>query len=115
MRRLLILALATCAAGAANAQPDNNGQVDALTDGLLIARNSEGKPCGPATIKQGGNTKYDPLTDGLLVIRHNSDDPPELGRPAGRIDMKADEQPRGGPPVAGELKLGQPPPKRACR
>ena len=115
MRRLLILALATSAAGAANAQADNNGQVDPLTDGLLILRNSEAKPCGPATIKQGGNTKYDPLTDGLLVIRHNSDDPLEPGRQAGRIDMKADGQPQGGPAVGGELKLGQPPPKRACR
>ena len=117
MRRLIIFAVAVCASGGAGAQVDSGGQVDALTDGVLL-----NQPCKPARATDrlrnvgplNSRTVRDPKASGDWIA--DVEQPTGPDRQPGRIDMKADEQPQDGPASGGELKLGKPPVKaKACR
>jgi hypothetical protein len=112
MRRFIIFAIALCAPGVAGAQVDNNGQIDPLTDGVLL-----NQPCKPARATDrlrnvgplNSRTVRDPKASGDWIA--DVEQPAEPDRQPGRIDMKADEQPQRGPAAGGELKLGTPPVK----
>lgn len=117
MRRSIIFAVALCASRGVGAQVDSRGQVDALTDGVLL-----NQPCKPARATDrlrnvgplNSRTVRDPNASGDWIADVEQPIGPE--RQAGRIDMKADEQPQDGPAAGGELKLGKPPAKaKACR
>jgi len=118
MRRLIIFAVVLGAPGAAAAQADSGGQVDALTDGLLLSN----QPCKPARatdrLRNVGPlnswTVREPTACGDCIAAVDSASATD--RQPGRIDMKADEKPQDGPAAGGELKLGKPPVKaKACR
>lgn len=120
MRHLIFAIALTVAPAAAVAQVDTNGQVDPLTDGLTVLRNSDGKPCtaGRAADRLrnvgplNSRTVRDPAQGGDWIA--DVERPAE--REAGRIDLKTDGQDQSVPAPAGELKLGKPPAKdKACR
>ena len=118
MRRLIMFAIVLGASASAGAQVDSGGQVDALTDGVLL-----NQPCKPARATDrlrnvgplNSRTVRDPKASGDWIAE--VEQPAEPDRQPGRIDMKADEQPpQDGPVSGGELKLGKPPVKaKACR